>query len=178
MIATSCVCYIVAYTHLLCIFATLLLIHLFVVLLCLRSHETTTYVRMIEKLQSYMQERGLVWRPTACMCDFERGFISALKELRIDMRGCKFHLLQAIKRKLVKYDVEASRHASVIECVRICFHAQTPDEFKTALVDLDVKANNPQFTTYFRSTWVGNDYELASRWAFAYQSTYISFNPK
>jgi isocitrate dehydrogenase len=149
-----------------------------VLVFCLYSHETDTYVRMIAALKEYITKTlKRHWNPCTCMCDFEKGFFKALETLEIDMRGCKFHLLQAVKRKLIRYGIDSDAQKNVLISLKDCFHAVTEEEFQASLEKLYVNANSVQFQTYFDGTWVGNDYKLASRWAAAYQRKFQSFDP-
>ena len=143
------------------------------------SHETTTYDRMLQKLKSYIGNNlDTSWNPVACMCDFERGFMAALDNHRIDMRGCKFHLMQAVKKRLRKLDVPAERHTPILKHLVECFHAESTEAFTTSLNAM-YENGNAAFNFYFNATWVGGEERtMAARWALAYQSKFASYHPQ
>ena len=148
------------------------------VCVCVYSHETSTYDRMLQKLKSYISNNlDTPWNPVACMCDFERGFMAALDAHHIDMRGCKFHLVQAVKKRLRKLDVPAESHSVVLKHLVECFHAESVEAFTASLTAMYDNANE-NFVRYFDSTWVGADRRtMAARWALAYQSKFQSHSP-
>ena len=136
---------------------------------------------MLHALKQYIKENfEKEWNPVACMCDFERGFMSALDEHKIDMRGCKFHLIQAVKKRLRKLDPDhyTDKQSDVFRHLVECFHAKTVPEFNVALAAMFSSAHCPLFEAYFRSTWVGagDNLDMAARWALAFQSKFQSFH--
>ena len=63
---------------------------------------------MFALLQAQLQQRGLVFNPTAVMSDFEQAIIQAT-ELSLPTtthRGCFFHFGQAILRKVQKVSLQ------------------------------------------------------------------------
>jgi len=130
-------------------------------------------------LKSYISNNlDKPWNPVACMCDFERGFMAALDNHHIDMRGCKFHLVQAVKKRLRKLGVPVESHTSVLKHLVECFHAESTEAFTTSLNSM-YENGNAAFNFYFDTTWVGGvERTMAVRWALAYQSKFASYLPQ
>ncbi len=150
----------------------------------MHSHTESTYSRFLNCLKDYIKDniaKGNIpeWEPKVCMCDFERGFMSALTNNKIDMRGCKFHLLQAVRKRLSSLGVDADKQRAVNRILVECFHASTERAFEVALASMFEAAGTDDFKDYFESTWVGHTSQrlLAARWALAYQSKFPSWHP-
>lgn len=138
---------------------------------CLCSHKSTTIARFLDTLN---RNAGAV--PYACMVDFELSLAKALKDLKIEMRGCKFHFIQAIMRRLEKEpfrNLDRSRYVgsgteeSKAEslCYRM-FHARDISTFEQTLSEM--KAISEGFYNDFWNIWIGPDNALAKKWCKAF----------
>lgn len=107
------------------------------------SHEAQTYFRMIQILKERLKSSyNVEWNPVACVSDFETGFISALTDHNIGVHGCKWHYLDAIKRRMrllaVAFNSEMW-NAILKVCVEL-FYADSRETFTTKLEEVKSKS--------------------------------------
>lgn len=130
------------------------------------SHTDEIYFRFLEKVKLFvLRTTGRRWCPVAIICDFEKGFMSALDRHQIDMRGCRWHLLEAVKRKLRALKVGREVAKSVLRTVVIMYYSQSEMVFNTSLHLLRELGAPEAFIAYFEHTWIGKDRTMARRWS-------------